>query len=86
MKKVLLDGNYSITKQWYFGGAQRTSTKTAQIWEIFKDGIKVGRVMGSSQLANLAMKYFSKPGSSLTGWDKLVVKHKTVSAIRKAIK
>lgn len=84
MKKVLLD-SHNIQKQWHFGGSQRSSSKEVPVWGIYNGDILYTKVFGSSQMANLALKYFRQPESSLKGWDKLVFKYKTVSSISKNI-
>lgn len=82
MKKILLDSQY-VSKQWYFGGSQRTSTKVVQIWGIYSNDVLITKVAGSNQLANLALGYFSHSEASLKGWDRIITQSKTLKDIKK---
>lgn len=71
----------------YFGSKQIWTVKSVEKWDILTNDNHIIFVLGSSQLANLAIEYFQKDQSTLKGWDSILSKSSgKISKVREYVK
>jgi hypothetical protein len=75
------------THSHYFGSKQLWTVKSVKKWDILINNNHIIFVLGSSQLANLAIEYFQKEQSTLKGWDSILSKSSgKINKVREYVK